>query len=68
VISRYRLRRLTLVQQGVIKPSDVEPPLTDEERRWIKAGPTRLLAEVLACGDAVIVAGHPDHRCKEHRG
>jgi hypothetical protein len=48
MISRYRLRLLSLVQQGSLGPEQVDPPLTDEERRWIAAGPTKLLAEQLA--------------------
>jgi hypothetical protein len=45
-----RLRLLTLVEQGVLRPEQVQPPLTGEEHAWIAAGPTRLLAE--ACADA----------------
>jgi hypothetical protein len=45
-----RLRLLTLVEQGVLRPEQVQPPLTSEEHAWIEAGPTRLLAE--ACADA----------------
>jgi hypothetical protein len=47
---RDRLRLLTLVEMGMLRPEQVQPPLTGEERAWIKAGPTRLLAE--ACADA----------------
>lgn len=47
MMSRYRLRLLSLVQQGALRPEQVDPPLTDEERRWIKGGPTKLLAEEL---------------------
>jgi hypothetical protein len=45
-----RLRLLTLVEQGVLHPEQVQPPLTSEEHAWIEAGPKRLLAE--ACADA----------------
>lgn len=48
--SRARLRLLTLVEQGALRPERVQPPLTSEEHAWIEAGPTRLLAE--ACADA----------------
>jgi hypothetical protein len=47
---RDRLRLLTLVEQGALRPEQVRPPLTSEEYAWIEAGPTRLLAE--ACADA----------------
>jgi hypothetical protein len=48
--SRDRLRLLSLVEQGVLRPEQVHPPLTGEEHAWIEAGPTRLLAEL--CADA----------------
>jgi hypothetical protein len=47
---RARLRLLTLVEMGMLHPEQVHPPLTSEERAWITARPTRLLAE--ACADA----------------
>jgi hypothetical protein len=47
---RTRLRLLTLVEHGALRPEQVQPPLTGEEHAWIEAGPTRLLAE--ACADA----------------
>jgi hypothetical protein len=49
--SRSRLRLLTLVEQGVLRPEQVQPPLTGEEHAWITAGPKRLLAEALAAAD-----------------
>jgi hypothetical protein len=48
--SRARLRLLTLVEQGVLRPEQVHPSLTGEEHAWLEAGPKRLLAEV--CADA----------------
>jgi hypothetical protein len=47
-VSRGRMRLLSAVQQGAIKPDDVWPPLTDDERRWLGLAPTRLLAETFA--------------------
>jgi hypothetical protein len=45
---RDRLRLLSLVEMGILRPEQVIPPLTSEEHAWIEAGPTRLLAELCA--------------------
>ena len=48
--SHYRLRLLSLVQQGVLAPTDalIDPPLTGDEEEWLSMAPTKLLAEYLA--------------------
>lgn len=68
--SAYRMRLLTAVQQRVIREDDqrIDPPLTDDERRWIGLGPRKLLAEIFVpCGSAPLPKGHPDHRCSTCR-
>ena len=47
-MSAARLRLLSLIQQGVIPPNAIRPPLTTEERSWLRLAPIHTLAEFVA--------------------
>jgi hypothetical protein len=65
---RARLRLLTLIEQGALSPEQVRPPLTREERAWITAGSTRLLAEALAAATERAVRTPADARAAGREG
>lgn len=48
--SKYRIRLISLVEQGRISPDDTrfDPPLTDSELRFIGLAPPHQPAEALA--------------------